>query len=151
MASSDTIRARGDIVDEEFKGREEFLATQLLRLRSEQAKSGVFVNTIVIAGFQRIGRRLFSKHLTKALYPGGRAFGPVIDLPPFADALDLYFGLRETRLAPSDFAEFKRDFKEFEELSDAQKALAIVDELDHYGSINQQVLVRSCGWRRSDG
>lgn len=138
-----TLRAAGKIAKEPFVGREEFLGQQLLRIRSQQARSGTLVNCLIISGLQRIGRRLFSFHLSRGLYPGGRSFGPVLELPPFADAIDFYFALKETRIPPDRWADFKRSFGSFGSLSAASQANLIVDELDHYGAINQQVVARS--------
>ena len=93
-ALNEVLAASGMLRPPLFIGRESFCNLVVVEILTRLAR-GDSTNFLVFAGIDQMGRGTAVAHLAPQIFPGLRQTGPIFDLPPFADSLDLFLALRD--------------------------------------------------------
>lgn len=137
-----SLRAQGVIKPALFIGREEFCNSIVNHSRTKSAESGIPVNFINLAGIPGMGKLTISRHITSKVFPGSREDLPVFELPKYADAVNLFMALRQDMggdVSPDWIAEQLASFP----TDPSDQAKLILNNLLHFSSINQTVIIKS--------
>ena len=126
-----------------FEGRESFCNSVVVECLTRANRIGSPVNFLVFAGINQMGRTTAATNLISRIYPASRKGGPILDLAPFADALDLFLALRGQIDRKLDNDSIRTTIAKFNALSPLEQSKTIFANLRHFGAINQIVTVRS--------
>ncbi len=101
-------------------------------------------NIVLAAGLQGNGRQTLIKETLIRFYPGvpTLANGPTIDMPIWAEAIDIYRSVRELVEDAFDLEKFEKDKEFFEALSETKQAEEIVESLLHFSRLGEAVFLR---------
>jgi hypothetical protein len=137
------LTEQGIVTKELFIGRESLSNRIIVQSKTKFANTGVLPNFIVLAGIQSMGRYTTAQHIKSKLFPGARTDSLFLDLPRYADSIELFMELRKQVEDDKSPEQLRIQKSMFEKMHPNEQAEAIAANLAHYGDINQTVVIRS--------
>lgn len=100
-------------------------------------------NVFIFAGNAGIGRRTVEHAFLQRAFPSlpELGFGPIFDLPQFADMPDLYRAVRRELEDHFSLDTFKADLEKFQSLSLFDQVSEIVNSMLHFADLGQAVTI----------
>ncbi|MCW0221189.1 MAG: TIR domain-containing protein [Prosthecobacter sp.] len=122
-------------------GRGQLLDFARQRMMAAVALTSAVPNVFIFAGIAGIGRRTFASYFMKESLQAlpQLNFGPVLQLPQFADLRDLYRGLRAEVETDFSAERYERDLNAFEAMQPAEQVVEVVESLSHFAELGQAV------------
>ena len=136
--SSDQLKAaqvfgRGGLVDKAVRD-----------VQDAVFRHGESPNVFLLAGNDGIGRRTFSAEFLRRSFPAlpDIQYGPVFNLPQFADIEDIYRYLRQEIETDFSISGFTQDLKHFRDLGLEDQVEEVMICLDHFGDLGSGLIAR---------
>jgi hypothetical protein len=139
----ESLQETGAIRPELFLGRESFCNGVVVDCITKTARTSTPINFVIFAGLEQMGRTSCARHIAPRLFPGARTAGPLLELPPFADALDLFLGLRDQIDDEIPSSVIRTRIPAFNAMLPIDQAKTIAGCLKHFALTNHVVMVRS--------
>lgn len=123
-------------------GREDLERKVSVEIMQRPAKTGKPLNVIIVTCIQGIGRTTFARQLLKSAFQTSRPAGPIFELSTAADAVDWHLRIFEDLEGGLSPESTERQIVAFSALGPEDQADTLCRALEHWGRLNQVVIVR---------
>jgi hypothetical protein len=117
------------------------------RFNAKRRELGGTVNPNIVlgSGVEQIGRETIIRNTLPLLFPAlpGIAYGPVLDLPTWADIKDVYRAVREIVEDHFNLDAYERDLAIFDAMDEKGQVEELTRSMSHFEGLGEAVIIRA--------